>query len=68
MKEVKSTGAWVPRQMFCPNCGTLNTAYEQDNLTKFECHHCTTVFVRSYKNRRQDLLLITIPKGTVRLT
>ena len=54
--------------MYCPNCGTLSIGYQREGLTEFECGRCLTMFVRSYKNRRQDLLLITIPKGTVRLT
>lgn len=68
VKNEKKDSYWIPKQMYCPNCGTLSIGYQQGELTEFECSRCLTVFVRSYKNRRQDLLLITIPKGKVRLT
>ena len=66
--EKRKDSYWIPKQMYCPNCGTLSVGYQREELTEFECGRCLTMFVRSYKNRRQDVLLITIPKGTVRLT
>ena len=68
VKNEKKDSYWIPKQMYCPNCGTLSIGYQREGLTEFECGRCLTMFVRSYKNRRQDLLLITIPKGKVRLT
>lgn len=68
VKNERNDSYWISKQMYCPNCGTLSVGYQREGLTEFECGRCLTMFVRSYKNRRQDLLLITIPKGTVRLT
>ena len=68
VKNERNDSYWIPKQMYCPNCGTLSVGYQREELTEFECGRCLTMFVRSYKNRRQDLLLITMPKGTVRLT
>ena len=51
---------WIARQMYCPNCGTVITSYQQGNMTKFECPRCRTVSVRSYKSRRQDVIVLTI--------
>lgn len=58
---------WIARQMYCPNCGTVITSYQQGNMTKFECPRCRTVSVRSYKSRRQDVIVLTIPKDLVRI-
>ena len=58
---------WIARQMYCPNCGTVITSYQQGNMTKFECPRCRTVSVRTYKSRRQDVILLTIPKDLVRI-
>ena len=58
---------WIARQMYCPNCGTVITSYQQGNMTKFECPRYRTVSVRSYKSRRQDVIVLTIPKDLVRI-
>lgn len=67
VKSERKNLEWIARQMYCPNCGTVITSYQQGNMTKFECPRCRTVSVRSYKSRRQDVILITIPKDLVRI-
>ncbi len=58
---------WTPLPMYCPNCGTLGHGYKnEEGKIKYECLHCRVVMVRSYKNRRQDTLEITLPKGVKR--
>ena len=59
---------WTTVPMYCPNCGTLNGGYRNsEGKIKYECPKCRLVMVRTYKNRRHDLLEITIPDGMVRL-
>lgn len=54
VKNERNDSYWIPKQMYCPNCGTLSVGYQREGLTEFECGRCLTMFVRSYKNRRQD--------------
>lgn len=64
----KKNGSWNMVQMYCPNCGTLNVGYKgKDGKHCFRCQQCAVVMIRSYKNRRQDLIEVTVPKGTDRL-
>ncbi len=64
----KKKSSWTVVQMYCPNCGTLNVGYkDQNERYRFRCKRCEVVMVRSYKNRRQDLIEITVPKGADRL-
>lgn len=65
VKNERNDSYWIPKQMYCPNCGTLSVGYQREGLTEFECGRCLTMFVRSYKNRRQDLLLIMIMYGLI---
>ena len=65
VKNERNDSYWIPKQMYCPNCGTLSVGYQREGLTEFECGRCLTMFVRSYKNRRQDLLLITVSTTNV---
>lgn len=65
----KEMGSWTAVQMYCPNCGTLNVGYKnQEGKYRVRCKRCTVVLLRSYKNRRQDVIEITLPKGTDRLS
>ena len=50
VKNEKKDSYWIPKQMYCPNCGTLSIGYQREGLTEFECSRCLTVFVRSYTN------------------
>jgi predicted RNA-binding Zn-ribbon protein involved in translation (DUF1610 family) len=59
---------WTTVPMYCPNCGTINDGYRNsEGKIKYECPRCGLVMVRTYKNRRHDLLEITIPEGMARL-
>ena len=65
----KEMGSWTAVQMYCPNCGTLNVGYkDQEGKYRVRCKRCTVVLLRSYKNRRQDVIEVTLPKGSNRLT
>lgn len=65
-QEKKNT--WTVVQMYCPNCGTLNVGYkDQEGRNHFQCKKCTVVMVRSYKNRRHDIIELTIPQGLDRV-
>ena len=60
---------WATVQMYCPNCGTLNVGYEDSNgKHRFQCKRCAVVMVRSYKNRRHDLIELTVPQEKGRLS
>ena len=48
VKNERNDSYWIPKQMYCPNCGTLSIGYQREGLTEFECSRCLTVFVRSY--------------------
>ena len=64
----KNYDEWTTVPMYCPNCGTLNNGYKNsEGKIKYECPQCGLVMVRTYKNRRHDLLDITIPEGMARL-
>ena len=65
----KEMGSWTAVQMYCPNCGTLNVGYkDQEGKYRFRCKRCTVVLLRSYKNRRQDVIEITLPSLTTMLS
>ena len=65
----KKMSLWTAVQMYCPNCGTLNMGHKgQEGKDRFRCKRCTVVMLRSYKSRRQDVIEITLPKGTDRLS
>jgi len=65
----RELNTWTVVQMYCPSCGTLSTGYrDQNGSHRFQCQHCGVVMVRSYKSRRQDLIEVTLPKGTERLS
>ena len=56
----KEMCSWTEVQMFCPNCGTLNVGYkDQEGKYRFRCKRCGVVMLRSYKNRRQDVIEVT---------
>lgn len=60
--------AWETISMYCPNCATLNNGYrDKEGKIKFQCTRCKMVMVRSYKNRRHDIIEVTIPQGMERL-
>ena len=60
---------WTVVQMYCPNCGTLNVGYtNEDGRSRFQCQRCQIIMVRSYKNRRHDLIEVMLPKGAQRKT
>ena len=64
----KKYDEWTTVPMYCPNCGTINNGYSNsEGKIKYECPRCGLVMVRTYKNRRHDLLDITIPEGMARL-
>lgn len=64
----KKYDEWTTVPMYCPNCGTINNGYAgSEGKIKYECPRCGLVMVRTYKNRRHDLLDITIPEGMERL-
>lgn len=59
---------WETVSMYCPNCATLNTGYkDEEGKVKFQCNRCKMVMVRMYKNRRHDIIEVTIPDGMTRL-
>ncbi len=59
---------WIPVPLYCPNCGNLSEGYRNaEGKIKYECNRCKLVMVRSYKNRRQDLLELFIPQGMERI-
>ena len=44
----KEMGSWTAVQMYCPNCGTLNVGYkDQEGKYRFRCKRCTVVLLRS---------------------
>ena len=65
----KEFNAWTAVQMYCPNCGTMSVGYkDEEGKCHFQCERCSVVMVRSYKNRRHDLIEITVPQGRERLS
>lgn len=65
----REINAWMVIQMYCPNCGTLNNGYQdQDGKHHFQCGKCGVAMVRYYKNRRHDLIEVTIPRDRERLS
>ncbi len=65
----KESNAWTVVKIYCPNCGTLNVGYQDENgRHRFQCKYCGVVMVRSYKNRRHDLIEVTLPKDADRLS
>lgn len=59
----KENEVWLPHQMYCPSCGTLNTGYKNgEGAIKYQCKRCQVVFVRSYKNRRSDVIEVCVTK------
>ena len=65
----RELNTWTVVQIYFPNCGTLNIGYrDQNGKHRFQCKRCGVAMVRSYKSRRQDLIEVTLPKGTERLS
>lgn len=65
----KELNTWTAVQLYCPNCGALNTGYKDpDGKSRFQCKQCTVVMVRSRKNRRRDLIEVSVPQGCERLS
>ena len=68
MSMQNNIGLWTSIPMYCPNCGELNDGYQKDDgKVRYECRRCALQMIRSYKNRRHDLIELTIPKGMGRL-
>lgn len=64
----KENTVWETVPMYCPNCGQFNLGYkDEEGRIKYQCSKCTMVMVRSYKNRRHDIIEVTIPNGMRRL-
>lgn len=54
---------WTRVPMYCPKCGTLNDGYQdEEGKLRYECNRCKVTMVRSYKNRRSEVLEIKLPK------
>ena len=65
----RKENTWTAVQMYCPNCGTLSTGYQDESRKhRFQCKYCGVAMVRSYKNRRHDLIEVTLPKDADRLS
>lgn len=65
----KTLGAQTIVKMHCPNCGVLSVGYrDTEGRCHFQCKKCSVVMVRTYKNRRHDMIEITVPQGRERLS
>lgn len=54
---------WTRVPMYCPKCGTLNDGYQdEEGKLRYECKRCKVTMVRSYKNRRSEVLEVKLPK------
>lgn len=59
----KENEVWLPHEMYCPKCGTLNTGYRNsEDAIRYECKRCNVVFVRTHKNRRSDIIEVSVSK------
>ena len=48
---------WQPVSLYCPNCGKLNNGQKSsDGRVRYECQKCKTVFIRTEKGRRHDII------------
>lgn len=50
---------WQPSKWYCPNCGTLTTAFKNsEGMIKAACSNkkCNTVMVRTDKGRRHSII------------
>lgn len=50
---------WQPSSWYCPNCGTLTTAYKNsEGMLKVACPNkkCNIVMVRTDKGRRHSII------------
>lgn len=54
---------WTRVPMYCPKCGTLNDGFQnEEGKLRYECKRCKVIMVRSYKNRRSEVLELKISK------
>lgn len=54
---------WTRVPMYCPKCGTLNDGFQdEEGKLRYECKRCKVTMVRSYKNRRSEVLELKLPK------
>lgn len=56
---------WKPSSWYCPNCGTMTTAYSNsEGMLKVECANpaCHIVMVRTDKGRRHSVIEVYAAK------
>lgn len=63
--ENSNSDIWKPSSWYCPNCGTLTTAYRNaEGMMRVECQNenCHMVMVRTDKGRRHSVIEVYAAK------